>query len=280
MVILFQDIKPHLYHNEFISKKPTEKDYVFILNKDTVLLEDRDGELSLPHYHVVNSSLPVAIKDLVYLFSIDETAFYLSLQEITETDKFRYQDIHLFLDMEPSWLAFGGATAYHLALWYDTHRFCGRCARPVSRKTDERAVICPNCGNVEYPKISPVVIIGIVDGDRLLLTKSSTGNYRKYALVAGYVEIGETLEAAIKREVMEEVGLKIKNIRYYKSQPWAFSSSLIFGFFVELDGSDCVKIDTNELAEAVWIHRDGLPANDSIFSITWTMIEAFRNGEV
>ncbi len=279
VVTLFQDIKPHIYHNEFISKKPTENDYVFILNKDTVLLEDRDGELSLPHYNVVNSNLPDAIKDLIYLFSIDETAFHLSLEEITETDKFRYQNINLFRDMEPSWLGFAGATAYHLALWYDTHRFCGRCARILSRKKDERAVFCPHCGNIEYPKISPVVIIGILDGDRILLTKYSKG-YKKYALVAGFVEIGETLEAAIKREVMEEVGLQIKNIRYYKSQPWAFSSSIIFGFFVELDGNDCVKIDTNELAEAIWIHRHALPANDSIFSLTWTMIEAFRNGKV
>ena len=279
VVALFQDIKPHLYHNEFISKKPTENDYVFILNKDIVLLEDKDGEFSLPRYSVVNYNLPDAIKDLIYLFSINETAFYLSLQAITETVKFRYQDVHLFFDMKPSWLGFAGATAYHLAIWYDTHRFCGRCAGSFSRKTDERAVFCPHCGNVEYPKISPVVIIGIIDGDRILLTKYSKG-YKKYALVAGFVEIGETPEVAIKREVMEEVGLKIKNIRYYKSQPWAFSSSLIFGFFVELDGNDCVKIDTNELAEAVWIHRHTLPTNDSTLSLTWTMIEAFRNGEV
>jgi len=279
VVTLFQNIKPHIYNNEFISKKPTKSDYVFILNKDTVLLENRDGELTLPYYNTVNSTYPESIKDLIYLFSIDETAFYLSLQKIIETDKFRYKDINIFRDMKPSWLGFAGATAYHLAIWYDTHRFCGRCARSFSRKTDERAVFCPHCGNVEYPKISPVVIIGIIDGDRILLTKYSKG-YKKYALVAGFVEIGETPEVAIKREVMEEVGLKIKNIRYYKSQPWAFSSSLIFGFFVELDGNDCVKIDTNELAEAVWIHRDALPNNDSTLSLTWTMIEAFRNGEI
>jgi len=276
---LFQDIEPHLYHNEFISKKPTENDYVFVLNKDAVLLEDRDGELSLPYYSAMKSNFPDVTKDLIYLFSIDETAFYLALQETAETDKFQFQDIHLFRDMKPSWLAFGGATAYHLALWYDTHRFCGRCKRPFLRKTDERAVFCPNCGNVEYPKISPVVIIGIIDGDRILLTKYSTG-YKRYALVAGFVEIGETLDAAIKREVLEEVGLQIKNIRYYKSQPWAFSSSLLFGFFVELDGNDCVKIDTNELTEAVWIHRHALPTDDSTFSLTWNMIEAFRNGDV
>jgi NAD+ diphosphatase len=280
VVNLFQDIKPHIYHNEFISKKPAENDYVIILKKDTVLLEDRGDELSLPYYNSVSSNFPDAAKDLIYLFSVDETAFYLSLHKIKQTNKFRYQNIYLFFDMKPSWLAFAGATACHLALWYDTHRFCGRCAKPFSQKKDERALLCPNCGNIEYPKIAPVVIIGIVNGDRILLTRSSRGHYRKYALVAGFVEIGETLGAAIKREVMEEVGLQVKNIRYYKSQPWAFSSSLIFGFFVELDGNDSVKIDTKELAEAVWVHRDELPVNDSTLSLTWTMIEAFRNNEI
>jgi NAD+ diphosphatase len=276
---LFQDIEPHLYQNEYISKKPAGKDYVFVLNKDAVLLEDRDGELSLPQYNAMKSCFPDTIKDLIYLFSVDGTAFYLSLQEITANDKFQFKDIHIFRDMRPTWLAFAGATAYHLALWYDTHRFCGRCAGSFSQKSDERAVFCPFCGNIEYPKISPVVIIGIMDGERILLTKYSSG-YKRYALIAGFVEIGETLEAAVKREVMEEVGLKVKNIRYYKSQPWAFSSSILFGFFAELDGNDCVRIDTNELTEAVWVYRQALPADDSAFSLTWNMIEAFRNGDV
>ncbi len=276
---MFQDIEPHLFHNEFINKKPAEGDYIFILNKDKVLLEGTNNKLSLPQYNTVNINFPDAIKDLIYLFSIDDKAFYLSLQEITETNILQYQDIYVFRNMKPSWLAFAGATAYHLAHWYDTHCFCGRCKEALKQKTDERALICPRCKNVEYPKISPVVIIGIVDGDKILLTKYSNG-YKRYALVAGFVEIGETLEAAIKREVLEEVGLQIKNIRYYKSQPWPFSGSLLFGFFVELDGSNCVKIDTNELTEAVWINRHAIPSEDSTFSLTWSMIEAFRNGEV
>ena len=279
MLTLFHDIEPYLFHNEFINKKPAEGDYIFILNKDKVLLEDTDNKLSLPQYNTVNTNFLDSKKDLIYLFSIDDKAFYLSLQEIAETDELQYQDIYVFRNMKPSWLAFAGATAYHLAHWYDTHCFCGRCKETLTQKTDERALFCPRCKNVEYPKISPVVIIGIIDCDNILLTKYSNG-YKRYALVAGFVEIGETLEAAIKREVLEEVGLQIKNIRYYKSQPWPFSSSLLCGFFVELDGSNCVKIDTNELTEAVWVNRHAIPSEDSTFSLTWTMIEAFRNGEV
>jgi len=118
------------------------------------------------------------------------------LQEIAETDELQYQDINVFRNMKPSWLAFAGATAYHLAHWYDTHCFCGRCKESMKQKTDERALFCPSCRNTEYPKIAPVVIIGIVDGENKLLTKYSSG-YKRDALVAGFVEIGETLEAAI-----------------------------------------------------------------------------------
>ncbi|TFG83114.1 MAG: NAD(+) diphosphatase [Erysipelotrichales bacterium] len=274
---MFQDIEPYAYHNEFIDRQPTENDYVFIINKDKVLLDEKDGELSLLQYNTVKDNFPDAIKDLIYLFSVDQAAFFLSLEEITETEPLQHKDIHVFREMKPSWLAFAGATAFHFAHWYDTHRYCGRCTGRFERKIDERAVICPSCGNVEYPRISPVVIVGIIDGDRILLTKYAKG-YKRYALVAGFVEIGETLEAALQREVLEEVGLKIKNIRYYKSQPWAFSSSLLAGFFADLDGSDNVVVDTKELAEAVWMHRDALPAGESTLSLTWNMIEAFRLG--
>lgn len=273
---MFQDIEPYAYHNEFLDRTPTENDYVFVLNKDKVVLDEKDGELSLLQFTTLQSNYPEAIPSLIYLFSVDQSAFFLSMEEIVETDQIRHKDIHVFREMKPTWLAFAGATAYHLAHWYDTHRYCGRCAAPFERKNDERAVICPSCGNIDYPRISPCVIVGIIDGDRILLTKYAS-SYKRYALVAGFVEIGETLEAAIRREVMEEVGLKVKNIRYYKSQPWAFSSSLLAGFFADLDGDDTITMDTKELSEAVWIHRDELPTNDSSLSLTWNMIETFRN---
>lgn len=276
---MFQDIEPYEFRNEFVPREPRENDYIFMQKKDAVLFEESCGALSLPLYRTVFEAYPEVVTDLTYLFSVDETAFFLPKQEVDETDLLRYQHMNVFRQFEPSWLAFAGATAAHLGLWYDTHRFCGRCATPFSHKENERAVSCPSCGVIEYPRISPVVIVGIVDGDRILLTKYAAG-YNRYALVAGFAEIGETLENAVKREVMEEVGLKVKNIRYFKSQPWAFSGSLLAGFFADLDGSDRVTVDTNELAEAAWFSRASIPAGDSMLSLTWTMIEAFRNGDI
>ena len=150
----------------------------------------------------------------------------------------------------------------------------------MRHKPNERALICMECGVTEYPKISPVVIVGVLNNDKLLLTKAASGGYRNYALVAGYVEIGETLEEAVRREVMEETGLRLKNIRYYKSQPWAFSSSILAGFFADLDGSDTVTLDKRELSEAVWLSPADIPSGESSFSLTWDMIETFRCGLV
>ena len=104
--------------------------------------------------------------------------------------------------------------------------------------------------------------------------------YRGYALIAGFVEIGETFEETVRREVMEEVGLKVKNIRYYKSQPWSFSDTLLMGFYCDLDGEEEITLDREELALAEWFRRDEIPVEPSRDSLTNEMIIKFKNGEV
>ena len=138
---------------------------------------------------------------------------------------------------------------------------------------------CPACGQREYPKLNPAVIVAVTEGDKLLLTKYAGRAYTKYALIAGYTEIGETVEETVQREVMEEVGLKVKNIRYYKSQPWSFTDTLLMGFFVEVDGDDTIRLDENELQVAKWCSREEIPENDGI-SLTREMMEVFKNGKV
>ena len=118
----------------------------------------------------------------------------------------------------------------------------------------------------------------VTDGDRLLVTRYAGREYKGLALIAGFVEIGESLEGALEREVMEEVGLRVKDISYFGSQPWGVSDSVISGFFVKLDGKDNIYLDENELSEAVWLSRDEIPPQDSDISITAAMIEAFRKG--
>ncbi|MBQ3132176.1 MAG: NUDIX domain-containing protein, partial [Clostridia bacterium] len=138
---------------------------------------------------------------------------------------------------------------------------------------------CPACGNMIFPRIAPAVIIGLVDGDRILMSQYANRNYNRYALLAGFIEIGETAEEAVAREVMEEVGLKVKNIRYYKSQPWGIAGNLSLGYFCDLDGSDEIHLDENELSMAGWYSREDFPAEDDGISLTREMMRLFAEGK-
>lgn len=148
----------------------------------------------------------------------------------------------------------------------------GRCR---NRKPEEWAAF----GRTVYPKICPAVIVAVCHGDRLLLTKYAGRSFRRYALVAGFNEIGESIEETVRREVLEETGLQVDNLRFYKSQPWVVTDSLLFGFFAELAGPDCIHLQEEELAEAQWFPRNALPTDHSSDSLTGEMIEIFRAGK-
>ena len=139
---------------------------------------------------------------------------------------------------------------------------------------------CPECNNMIFPKIAPSVIVGVTHGDRLLLSKYANRSYTRYGMIAGFTEIGETVEKTVQREVMEEVGLKVKNIRYYKNQPWAFSDSMLVGFFAELDGSPQIRLDETELSTAVWMKREDIPGDYTNVSLTHEMILLFKHGQL
>ena len=180
----------------------------------------------------------------------------------------------------PAPLPFAAATALHLFRWYDSHRFCGRCGSPVRHSSTERALACPNCGEVCYPVIAPCVLVAVTCGEKILLTRYARPGASRLVLVAGFVEIGETAEQAAAREVMEETGLRIKNLRYVGSQPWGFSGTLATGFAAELDGPDTIRLDTSELAEARWVSRADIPPCPDESSLTMTMISRFARGEL
>ncbi len=275
---MLQDIFPHKFDNAFAIKEPVDTDYVLAFYGAEVLLDTNSENPSIPRCKTLKAVAPALCTDLIYLFSLDENNFFLSLNPpVLKETPLHKRNVSIFRSLQPAWLAFAGITGYHLYTWYDSHRFCGKCANPMEQSTTERALYCPCCRNIEYPKISPAIIVGVTDGDRILVSRYANREYKNYALLAGFAEIGETLEETVHREVMEEVGLNVDNIRYFKNQPWAFSQSLLIGFFADLAGANTLKIDENELAEAQWLHRDELPHDNSKISLTSEMIEAFRN---
>lgn len=179
---------------------------------------------------------------------------------------------------KPKEECYAGETAYHLYVWYRDNSFCGRCGEHLEYSHKERAMICPSCGNVVYPKIAPAVIVGILNssGDKIVMTRYAGREYKGHALVAGFCEIGETAEDTVRREVLEEVGLHVRNIRYYKSQPWGFDSNLLFGYYCTADEDEPIHMDDGELAKAVWISRDEIGEEERNLSLTAEMIMHFK----
>ena len=230
---MIQDLGAHCYHNEYIPVPPTEQDFILCYNAKTVLVRKTKNSFLLPRLCDIPDweSQPY-----IYLFSIDEQHFYmLPKLEPSLLSDFTFEDLIIFRSQQPKELCFALVTGFHLFNWYENRKFCGKCGEKLLHDTKERMMYCPHCHNTEYPKISPAVIVGIRNKNKLLLSKYAGRNTTRYALIAGFTEIGETLEDTVRREVMEEVGLKVKNIQYYKSQPWGLSGSVLSGFYCDLD---------------------------------------------
>lgn len=210
------------------------------------------------------------------VYALDTQAALLLRPE----SSFSYQPAGIFRTLPSQADALLLITAWHLIVWYRRNRFCGACGTAMTLSKTERALCCPSCQQTVYPTISPAVSVAITDQDRLLLARNAHAAFSHFSLIAGYTEVGETLEETVAREVMEEVGLKVRNIRYVGSQAWGLSQSEMIGFHAELDGSDVITLQESELSEARWFHRLELEPIPSPISLSFEMIERFRRGEL
>lgn len=168
--------------------------------------------------------------------------------------------------------------AVQLLAWDRTNRFCGQCGAATENAATERAKRCPACGLVVYPRLSPAIIIAIVrhfpDGPRLLMARNHRFPPGRYSVLAGYVEPGESLEECAAREVCEETGITIRNLRYFASQPWPFPNSLMLAFTAEYAGGD-IRLEESELAEADWFAPAALPGLPPPMSVARRLIDWF-----
>lgn len=286
---MIQDITPHIFNNEFDTKPVSKHDYLCIYRQNSMLLSlsEDQPELQIPTAAQLNLNMEQITSCCTYLFSIDQENYYLLQDyEIEEPPDWKYFSMKSirsadFCSSESGWKIFACSVGEQLHRWFDHNRYCSCCGSPMNHHPQERAFLCSRCKHVVYPVLSPSVIVAVIDSDRILLTKYARSGYQNYALVAGYTEIGETLEQTVTREVLEETGLHVKDIRYYKSQPWPFTDTLLAGFFAQLDGDSTVTLQESELSEGVWFHREDIPYNPSTFSLTNEMIEVFRtNSEI
>lgn len=305
---MIQDIAPKHLDNQYRNVSPKAGDTVFFFEGNTVLGKQEGDFIRYPGYSDFVSRVQKAsgtsveeTYDFIYLFAVadgdgSEQRYFLALTKrkvqkgafLGETadagihaeyeniiEGYDFIGVNVFRNAKPKDVSFAAITAFHLYGWYRDNRFCGRCGKLMFHGENERMMHCMDCKNTVYPKICPAVIVAVTDNDRILLTKYAGRTYRNYALIAGFTEIGETVEETVKREVFEEVGVRVKNLKYYKSQPWALSGSLLYGFFCELDGADEIHLQQEELSVGKWFHADELDLAEDDVSLTREMICKF-----
>ena len=280
IVHMIHEIFPHKFSNEFKVCAPRQDDYVIRYDGSKTLLKKQGDSYAIPR---VCELLGAEGKDIEgfkghYLLNIDGAAFFLDdCPNKTAPEGYEFVGNRTFRTMSPV-ERLGGVTSVHIAHWECLNRFCGRCGCETTRSEKERAIVCSKCGNVVYPRISPVVIVAVRNGEKLLMAHNIDNPNPRLFLISGFVEVGESLEQAVHREVLEEAGLRVKNVRYFGSQPWPFSDSLIAGFTAELNGDDTIRMQEAELSEAMWVKREDIPEYETDVSISCCLIENFRRG--
>ena len=277
---MIQDIYPHTFNNQFKTcTKPVPSSPVLCFSERKILArivpDKGDGcRLEFPFFEDINADP----ENILYAFEADGKEYYIDIShEIHIVKGFEYIDIREVRHTASNIFGMIAFTGIHLYQWYEGSRYCGACGSKNVPDISERAMVCPSCKRKRYPEIFPAVIVGVINGNRLLVTKYKEG-FDHYALVAGFAEIGETFEETVSREVMEEAGLKVKNIRYYKSQPWGIARDILAGFFCEVDGDDTITVDETELKLAEWRSRDEIELQPDSFSLTNEMMKTFKEG--
>ena len=272
---MLQDLEYGRLENEFRHTAPTALDKVVCAQGNRLLIKrEADGTLILPTYAEVMAWAKKENwthwyeNEVQYVFRMQGEDYFIWMGEAGTLRQVKSKNICYAL-----------MTAWHLFDWYRSNRFCGRCGAKTKHDEKERMMRCPQCQNMIFPKIAPSVIVGVTHGDKLLLSKYANRSYTRYGMIAGFTEIGETVEETVRREVMEEVGLRVKNIRYYKTQPWGVTGGLLLGYFCDLDGEDeKITLDHEELAMAEFFQREHLPAHDDGISLTREMMRMFEEG--
>lgn len=173
---------------------------------------------------------------------------------------------------EGAWLIAGRAAM--IVDWDRCHQFCGACGEPTISLTNERAKRCPSCGLVAYPRVSPAIIVLVERGDEVLLARGAHLSAGMYALIAGFVEAGESLEEGVHREIAEEVGIEVDHVRYFGSQPWPFPHSLMVGFTAQYKSGE-IRIEPKELEDAQFFRPDALPPVPPRLSIARQLIDYY-----
>jgi NAD+ diphosphatase len=263
---------PRFIPGHDVPARPRDTALLFVTRGLDLLVGEREGAIHLP----TGSELPALAAEANFLGTLEGVDCYAaSLPKDTEPPAglklVPARGLYGRVD-EALFAVVGRALA--ISEWDVTHRFCGRDGQPTVLVPGERARRCPVCRTPYYPRISPAVIVLITRGDAMLLARNANFPGAFFSTLAGFVDVGESLEETVVREVKEEVGVELKNLRYFGSQPWPFGRSLMLGFTAEYAGGD-IQVDGQEIAEAGWFTPDNLPHLPPRLSIARQLIDDF-----
>jgi NAD+ diphosphatase len=260
------------------SIKPAEnlpdQAYWFIFSNHQLLIRTAGDSIAIPIApNPGDFGLPVSSRH--FIGTLHGRACYAVDQNFEHIpDGFAFEDLRILFDGLEKEFYETALAALHLAEWDKNCRFCSVCAGEMKLRTDVRAKECRQCGRLEFPRLSPAIIVLIEKEDTVLLARSPRFKAPFFSTLAGFVEPGESLEEAVRREVLEEVGISVKNIRYFSSQPWPFPDSLMIGFTAQHESGE-IRIDPEEIAEADWYKFDNLPMIPGKLSIARMLIDWF-----
>jgi NAD+ diphosphatase len=269
-------LRESIYNRYKPSVKPDDNNncpvHWFIFNSDKLLI-DLKTELKIPFTNKLDDMNIKPVRKQ-YMGTLMEHACF-SVEVDPETDapeEMAFMDLHSLYDILDEDIFLLAGRAIQIVNWDKNHQFCGKCSTPTQTMDNEMAKICPECGFINHTRLSPAVITAIINEDKILMAKHSYGLKNRYSLIAGFLEAGETLEEGVEREIMEEVGLKVKDIKYFGSQPWPFPNSLMIGFTANYDEGE-INVDGKEILDAKWFEVDEVQRPHSKMSIASELIE-------
>jgi len=257
------------------SIQPPLPSWWLIFSNNRLLIKSNQSELPVPFLSEPFELNLVPIRSH-YLGELNGAPCYCTqvANESEAPDGMIFTNIRaLFGKAADDFVALAGQ-AGQILRWDEAHQYCGRCGGKMSQKQDERAKMCPSCGLINYPRLSPAIIVAVTKGHQILLAQSTRYAANFYSVLAGFVEPGETLEACVQREVREEVGIQVKEIAYFGSQPWPYPDSLMLGFTAVYKSGD-ITINPKEISAADWFNAENLPETPGKFSIAGKLIDWF-----
>jgi NAD+ diphosphatase len=253
----------------------TEPAWWFVFRGDTLLVSVKGAAASLPYVvHLAELNL-TPIREH-YLGMLDGRHCYSAeLDEDAEApEAMTFHGLRQLWGLLDEDLIAVSGHAFQIVNWDRTNQFCGRCGTHMESETERRAKVCPQCGLTSFPPLSPAIIVAVVRGNKLLLASAHRHPPGLYSVIAGFVEPGETLKDCVRREVKEETGIEVKDIRYFGSQPWPFPHSLMIAFTATYAGSEII-IEKDEIKDAGWFTADNLPPIPPKISIARQLIDWF-----